>query len=166
MQSGGIASATGQPQQQQQLPPPPPPRRESEDDAWVRFFKSPPWYVLVILGPIISILIGYLARDVLIQATTAVFLGVAALTWLVAYGFVKVYVHDPIRLMTTARANGTCLNDDLARVKNDLTAEIGGIVIRRAITGAKDQPLFVQEANAVTDRAYVPVNLREFRMDE
>ena len=144
----------------------PPPVQAGGESWWYRVVRSNAWLFASIGSAIITLVIGYIARQVLVGVTTATFLGSALLIWMGALAYTIVRIHEPVRLMTQPRVDRGTLEASLENAKNDMMTELGYIVLDQASADAEAKQRRIDASGVIKVEIPVVIHREDYKMDE
>jgi hypothetical protein len=128
--------------------------------------KSNLWLFISMGSAIITLVIGYVARQALVGVTTGAFLASALVIWMGALAYTIIRIHEPIRLMTMDRGSHGTLEASLDRAKNDMMTEIGYIVMDQASEDAEAKQRRIVEDGTIKINIPVVISRADYKMDE
>jgi len=130
---------------------------------WLSLLRNHPWIFTTPVGAILSLVFGFVAREVLVGITTGAFLGAALFVWIGALAHFTMRIYQPMRLLTQPDALGSTMSQRIENCRKDFMREIGLGVITAA---AKQQQ---QLSASTTTFGLVPpyqIDPRSYQMDE
>jgi hypothetical protein len=128
--------------------------------------KSNLWVFVSIGSAIITLVVGYVARQSLVGVTTAAFLASSLVIWMGALAYTVIRIHEPIRLMTVNRGDRGTLESSLDRAKNDMMTEIGYIVMDQASDDAEAKQRRIMQGGVVKIDIPVVIDRNDYKMRE
>lgn len=128
--------------------------------------RSNRWLFVSLASAVLTLLIGYVARQVLVGVTTAAFPASSLVLWIGTLTYTVIRIHEPVRLMTADRGRKGVLDDNLEKARADLMTETGYIVTDQAHEDAAEQQQRIEETGASKATVPVVISKQNYKMRE